>query len=486
MANVSQSAAGFLIVAYIGRSLGAMAFGEYIVAYSWYFLLVPIATLGFRNTLIRRLARLGDDRGYFACRSLALVLLSGTLCGVVMIVGATIVGHSAASMQAILLLASTMGLTTLLPVVYSILISQEKAGIVLLSELTQILLRVAISLILIRLGYGIVWLIGTFVAVYLASLALCMIFLKRYKLLTWKGKAGQRFSVKESLAETLPFVGINWVNMAYWRIGLLILSKVQGEAAVGVYSAANKLFQVIQFVPDSFLLAIFPLLSRGFTSGHPAFKRLTEIGVRYLFAACLLPVIVLTLTAHPVIKIVYDNPVFQEAETILKILTWTLIPYAGFRLFVCLMMAANQEWSLVKLVAVSTAAGVVASALLIHNLGPLGLAIATALTLSGVCVLLGPFVYRHLNVTARMLDWRRLAKIALAGIIAGGIGYSLRPFGWPLTAAASSISYVVLVLLSRAISPEEIGLPSLTNWRKKKEAIAKPKEDTPPSPIRGV
>jgi O-antigen/teichoic acid export membrane protein len=465
--SLLTSAAGFLIVAHIGRYLGAAVFGEYMVAYSWYFLLTPVANLGLPSFLIRRLSRLRSPLGPFVARSQVVVFLSGTVCGLAMWIGASILGYSASTMQAILLLAATMGLTSALPVLQGVLVSQERAEIVLLSGAVESIVRAGTSLILIRLGYGVAWLVGAFVVSRLLSVAICLAFLTRYGHIGWRAGEGAGFSMVWLLREALPFAGIAWLNVAYWRIGLLILSQIQGEVAVGVYSAANKLFQILQFVPESILTAFLPRLSRGFVRARPAFENLVELGLRYLLVASILPALLMTFAARPVLRFIYHLAAFQEATLVLYILAWALLPYAARRFLVRLMMAANWEWPLMGLLTCSTVAGLVLNVALVQRLGAVGLAIATVLNLAGTSGLLGWFVYKHLELSTRVLDWRRLSRFILVAGVAGAIGFVLLKLGWFVAVVGCTVGYVALALLLQPVSLEEIGLGRFNHpWRR--------------------
>jgi O-antigen/teichoic acid export membrane protein len=478
--SLLTSAAGFLIVAYIGRYLGAAVFGEYMVAYSWYFLLTPVANLGLPSLLIRRLSRLRSSLGPFVARSQVVVFLSGTVCGLAMWTGASILGYSSSTMQAILLLAATMGLTSALPVLQGVLVSQERAEIVLLSGAVESIVRAGASLILIRLGYGVVWLVGAFVMSHLLSVAICLAFLTRYGHIGWRAGEGAEFSLVWLLREALPFAGIAWLNVAYWRIGLLILSQIQGEVAVGVYSAANKLFQILQFVPESILTAFLPRLSRGFVRARPAFENLIELGLRYLLVASILPALLMTFAARPVLRFTYQLAAFQEATLVLYILAWALLPYAARRFLVRLMMAANWEWPLVGLLTCSTVAGLVLNVALVQRLGALGLAIATVLNLAGTSGLLGWFVTKHLELSTRVLDWRRLARLFLVASVAGAIGVVLLKLGWFVAVVGCTVGYVALALLLQPVSLEEIGLGRFNHpWRRPAVAKNEGSESTP-------
>jgi len=448
---------GFFIVAYVGRRLGAVALGEYNVAYTWYYLLVPVANLGLQGLLVRRLARPGASLGAFVARALMLVFVSGTACGLVMWAGGRIAGHSATTQQAILLLAVTMGLTSAVPVLHGVFISQERNWIVLLCEGVESLFRLAISLVLIWLGYGVVWLIGAFVVSRLISLGLCLAFIRHKKPLGGSSSEGS-LSLVGLLRQALPFAAIAWLNMAYWRIGLITLATIRGEEAVGIFTAANKLSQNLQLVPESLMLTLFPRLSHGFARDRGSFERLTELSVRYLLATTLLIVLLLVLTAGPVLRFIYERQVFQQARPVLYVLAVALLPYAAFRLLLRLLMAGDQERMLAAWIAAGTALSVVLNGVLVYYGSALGLALSTALTLTGLSGALAWAAARQGLISARAFDVRRLALLALTAVLAGGTGYLLRGFGWLATTIGSTIVYGGLLLLFRIVSPDEMGL----------------------------
>lgn len=464
-AHLLPPLAGFVVVAYVARRLGATALGEYNTAYTWYYLLVPLANLGLQGLLIRRLARVGDALVAFVVRILLLILASGALCGLVMWAGGRIAGHSAITQQAILLLAVTMGLTSAVPVLHGIFIAQGQNWIVLLCETIEVLLRLVISLVLIQLGYGVVWLIGTFIVSRLIALALCLVFIRRCGPLTWRASEGD-IPLLGLLRQALPFAVIAWLNMAYWRIGLLTLATIDGEQAVGIFTAANKLLQNLQLIPESLLLALFPHLSHSFVQDRRDFERLAEMSVRYLLVSTLLIIVVLVLTAGPVLRVIYQRSEFQQARPLLYILTISLLPYAAFRFLLRLMMAADREWSLMKWMAVGTVISAVLNGFLVYYSSAVGLAISTVLTLAGFSGALAWVVGRRRLLSTRLLDGRRFALLLLSTAVAGAVGYALRSFGWLVTAVGCTLAYGGLLLLFKVVLPAEVALLTTSRWQR--------------------
>ncbi len=82
---------------------------------------------------------------------------------------------------------------------------------------------------------------------------------------------------------SLPFALTASIGTIYHRIDMVMLSAMQGDAAVGWYNAACNLVYTLVIIPDMFSYAVFPVMSRFFVSSKEALKTTLQKSAKYLF-----------------------------------------------------------------------------------------------------------------------------------------------------------------------------------------------------------
>jgi O-antigen/teichoic acid export membrane protein len=227
-----------------------------------------------------------------------------------------------------------------------------------------------------------------------------------------------RVFVRRTIVASLPYLSVAFAVAALGRVELILLARLEGDAAAGVFAAAFKLFEAALFVLYAMQIAMNPVLARLVLGERAALERWLgwEFG---LLAAGVVPLAVAAAwLATPLIALLYP-PDYAEAGTVLAVLVAAL-PVVGLQVFtagVLVLTDRRREVFLLNLAVL--AAQVVIALLLIPPLGAPGAAVALACS-QAVAALLGvALVRRHLVGAAAFSGALRVLAVAVAALAAG-------------------------------------------------------------------
>lgn len=168
------------------------------------------------------------------------------------------------------------------------------------------------------------------------------------------------------------------LTMIYFRIDLVFLERMRGDAEVGAYAAAYRLLEGLLFIPAFFMAALYPALS-GASRRVEDLRRLRSAGLHWMFLLSTLLVLALTMTAPWLLRLLYGE-VYSEAATVLRVLSLALLfIFPNFVLTHLLVATGRQRWNAV-IAGVGVAVNVALNLMAIRRFGALGAAAATVIT----------------------------------------------------------------------------------------------------------
>ena len=139
----------------------------------------------------------------------------------------------------------------------------------------------------------------------------------------------------------MPQLGINWdfwkskmlialplsiasiFSTIAFRVDTVLLSLLQGDAAVGWYSASYKIIEILLFIPIVYNTAIFPVLSKFYVSSNESIKLVYAKSIKYLIILGLPLAAGITILSNDIILILYQSE-FAPSVITLQILIWTI------------------------------------------------------------------------------------------------------------------------------------------------------------------
>ena len=132
-----------------------------------------------------------------------------------------------------------------------------------------------------------------------------------------------------------------FVGNLYDRLDVVLLSKLAGDYATGVYSAAYRPLNTLQLVPYGILYSLLPAFSRN-PRGVEERRRL-ERATGFLLSAAFAVVLATMAFAGPAVRLLLGQR-YAESAIALKILIWAVIlRYVNFGLGVRLLAGGHER-----------------------------------------------------------------------------------------------------------------------------------------------
>jgi len=156
---------------------------------------------------------------------------------------------------------------------------------------------------------------------------------------------------KQIIPLGLQFGLIGIFSTLYVWVDSIILSFIQGNAAVGIYSAAYNLVLILLFIPVSVNLAIFPLMSRWYGSSNNSLEKIVEKYFKIMLLIGIPMSILVTLLSKDIILLIY-GVAYSKSIVALQILIWASTFTFANAAFVQLFKSTNRQMLVAKITAI--------------------------------------------------------------------------------------------------------------------------------------
>ena len=160
----------------------------------------------------------------------------------------------------------------------------------------------------------------------------------------------------------------------YSYLDSLLIREFQGHEAVGQYAVAYKLTYALQFLPLTFVAALYPAMSTAFARGdRESLKRTLSGSLRLMMFTSVPLAAMLSALAQPIVLTLYRHE-YQGAIAPLSILPWVLVPiFLDFPVG-SLLNASRRSAYKTGAMGVTMVVNAIGNILLVPHLGPAGAA----------------------------------------------------------------------------------------------------------------
>jgi O-antigen/teichoic acid export membrane protein len=256
------------------------------------------------------------------------------------------------------------------------------------------------------------------------------------------------------LKECLPLALTSVIIILYYRIDVVMLSMMDGDDAVGIYSAAYRLCDPFSLIPYALMMSLFPLMSGYFKTSEDKLIRTYTLAFRYLIIIALPVAMSTMLVADKVILLVY-GALFADSSSVLQILIWAVMFGMLQSVFSNILVAIDRQ----KLIALSTAfcaaVNIVLNSILIPVMSYNGAAVATVATAMVFTLSMFYFVSKHLQAIP---VHKILVKPVIGVLIMGSSIYYLADLSLFILVPLAAGVYLVTLLILRTFSDEDWGI----------------------------
>jgi len=260
----------------------------------------------------------------------------------------------------------------------------------------------------------------------------------------------------------------------YTKIDIVMLERMIGEDAAGIYGQGHQAFDTMLLVPGLLGTALFPAMARYGMKGVADTVRMGERATRFMMAAVLPLTLLITFVSAPIIAWFDPDPRWGPAVAVMRIVIWGLPLQAAATVLNRLLITADREKVFVVIGLVAMLANVVLNALFIPRYTYYG---ASWATIASLGISFGLHVF-YLNRTAYRTPLLRavggpllacaVAWLATAGLVglafpAWGISWTGLPLaaGWgPFLGSClvMAVLYPAALLGLRVITGSDLGL----------------------------
>ena len=367
----------------LGSHLGDAGFGNLYLAMSFAAIAGLLVDFGLNEQLIRAIARDKQLAGSYLINAVSIKLGLAVVTYLATMVIARLLGYSAELRLVIAIFCLILFLNALGATLTAIGRGIEyvfPASTALILE--KVFVMVA-ALILLNRGYGIVVVAAAFVAGATLNTAWQAFHLRRR--LALNGAVDRR-TISLLVRGAVPFLAYWVLGAVYYRIDIVLLSKLSAPEVVGWYSAAYRLFDTLFFLPGIVSgVVLLPILSRTSAVSRAQLRLTVGKGLDLLLLLGVPICTGLFVLAEPILGFIYRRDEFLNAVPALRLLAIALIVVYANSVFSIVLISINSERKLAVIPALATVFNVALNLALIPRFGHVA---AGAVTLATECIIL--------------------------------------------------------------------------------------------------
>jgi len=449
VAEAVRRVLSFVVAILIARPLSVDDFGRFGLAMALGGIFGVLANFGLNPLLTRKIAARPEHGGREFGTVLGLKLLFGIIAGGAMIVLARLMHYDHAAFMAVTLAAiivpadaietasialfdgyQRMALSSIVTLVKSVLL----LGLVALAVVMHFGLRGVMTAYLVG---G--WLTAAFTVALVGRVA---------RHVTLRPEATQW---RPLMREAAPFMLIGLVWMLAFRVDMVLLERLSGDWAAGLYRAGYAFFEILLALPILATRALYPALAEGMGRGGEAWRDLLASAFRvYLLIA--LPIAVgCFVVGDRVVPLFYGDKYYAGGRVVWLCGSFLWLWFGTMTLGWALTAADRLKVVLAGNVLAMTV-NVLVNLWLIPRRGIMGAAIATVASESTLLIYFMFMTRQWLRgLLRRTIPWRALP----AGLALGLVAWLLREANFALVVLAGAATYFAGAWLFGALNKNE-------------------------------
>lgn len=366
-------AMGFAGSVLLVRYLGVERLGQYQYVSTFASLVGFVASIGLPVVLTREAARDRASAGRLLGNVLVLQYGLSFLAFVVVALSGALLNPADVALP-IAIIGIGIGLSAVGAPYTAMLSAFEKMHVSSAIDIVAAVLRFALILAAIQLRLDVAGLVAILLVSTLVVLVLTKTGSDRYCV-----RADRSYDpavLKRLMAATVPFGLMILFAGVYYRIDILMLAKMQGDAAVGLYSVAYKLIDVLMITGASITGVLYPRMAAHAAGSPGALQRLVERSHRYMTALGIPAALVVTTAAPWIVELLFGRE-FAAAGPVLRILVWATALTFMYMPLVHALNATGREWHWIGVLVVNSIVNVTLNLVLIPAYGIQGAAVST-------------------------------------------------------------------------------------------------------------
>lgn len=258
--------------------------------------------------------------------------------------------------------------------------------------------------------------------------------------------------IKQLLYKAFPFLLLIFLVQFYDRLGVILLTTIQGDEATGIYAATDRLIVTIATGLGMFGSALLPIMSR-FANEAPQKLIVTyERSIRIFLVTILPAATFLFLLSNPIILLLYGEAYIKSAD-VLAIMSWSILPSGLSVILMGILVATDQQSEIVRIQLRIILGFIIACLVLIPQFSFIGLAYAKLATSLALCI---AFSW-HLSKTLHNSPVVKNITAPLIACVASIVIFKLMTdLGLWVSIISASLTCGITLLLTGAIKHHDI------------------------------
>ena len=372
MANVINKAALFILTIFIARYLREAGFGQYslVVTITGFFLL--LTNYGLGTTAFREISKDVSQAGKYVTNILFIRTCLGVISFLLLVVTIRILSYSPEIALACYVYGITILSTNFIELFTSLFNAYEKMEYAALLMVILNVLTLGFGIAAVR--YGLVPLMVS--SVFAGIFAVIIGFKLATRMVRLDISCLDKDFIVTLLRESTPIMLIGFLGIIYFRVDIVLLSKLKTSADVGIYNAAYKLMDSFMIVSTAIIGATFPHISRYSKLPAKQYGRIFAKLSYVMFGLGTLISLVTFYYADGIVKLMFGSG-YQESVQVLKIVIWT-VPFIYINaVLLYTLIGFNQQKRLVPLVFIVTLTNLLLNIIYIPRYGYWGASVVT-------------------------------------------------------------------------------------------------------------
>ena len=432
--NFASQAIGFFVVAYLARVLGPQSYGQVslataTLAFGAYFADLGLHTLGIRSVAQDRTRLESVVSNYVALKVILAVMAT------LLVTGFAFVSRLSETVQTLTLLYA---ITLLFTGVYIdwVFTGLQRMEFIGVARILSYLIYAAIVFLTVHSPQDIFWLpLSVLTGQVVSACFLLFVFKRNYPVFQFKPEPASWVLL---LRQALPLSASLLIIQFYISLPPLLLGWFQGETAVGYYSGAWRLEQILHGLLGLFFVTLYPVAAHRWKHSPDTIQPFLEKVLKLILILTIPIAMGGTVMGGQVLTSVLGAK-FANSILPFQILLWNLVAVGVNGTFAQLVLMMNgKQKEFLWVVSVGAVVSILMDLLLIPTAGYIGAAVAWVLAEIAVCfssywlarryvtlafggVLLRPFAASALMILA---CWILLVWIAWEVVVPiGGLVY---------------------------------------------------------------
>jgi len=452
ISQITSLVLGFFFIMYTARYLGAEGFGMLSFALAFTGIFGVFSDLGLRALTVREVARdnslAGKYLGNIAVMKIFLAIITFGLVALTI----TLLGYPEQTINVVYLVALSVILNSFSQIFYSIFQAHEKMEYQSIGQILNSILMLSGALFAISHGLDIVsfaflyFIVSTIVLGY--SFAVCV-----WKFVLLKIEVDWGFW-ESTIKEAWPFWLSGVFVILYFRIDMVMLSMMKGDAVVGWYAAPYRLINALSFIPAALTGAIYPVFSRFYVNSESSLKMTFEKSFKYLFIIAFPIGVGTTLLADKIILLIFGSD-FIPSIIALQILIWTSVLIFINWTPATLLNSINKQKTLMYITGLGAIVNIVLNLILIPSFSYVGAGVATVATEFLVGTLMLSFIFRHVH---RFSLHKSASRAMVAGLVMGVFLALFDYYPFYVLVLIAAVLYSIVLFGINGLEKEDINL----------------------------